>query len=1031
MSRVPHELIRASAGTGKTYQLTNRYLRLLFETESPERIIALTFTRKAAGEFFEKIFHRLASAAATPEASAELGAQLGLVLSPAHCLAALRLLLDRMHRLQLSTYDSFFARIVQAFPFELGLSASPRMLNDQQRQELMLQTQRALLELEEGEEERLRDFWHAFKLATLGREEKRSSELLNSYIDEHQNLYLENPDAQAWGVARRIWGGACPWAGPAPDFRALAIRFGEVLPWKSLTTAQAKDWREFLTALCEWKPPTPLTKDLLKFAKKFAAVYKDLLRGKAEISIRKKQQLGAEECALAAELTRALIWSELEPRLKATQGLHALVHIFEVLYRESVRGQGLLTISDMTRLLCGQGAEDSGLANEEFRMQLDYRLDSSFDHWLLDEFQDTSHSQWRAISNLVDEVLQDVEGRRSFFAVGDTKQCLYMWRGSDDKLFDRIWNRYQACLEQRTLSESYRSAPAVLDMVNSVFGAQAALAEVVGPVTCERWARMWTEHISAGRLREVSGHAAWLCAADEDKECTEELRKLLFAIDPIQRGLSVAILTQTNDQAKELVDFIRAHTEMPCSLAAEVKPGADNAATVALASLLQVVAHPGDSLAWKHLAMSALATLLSKTLLRVQAQGGVSALVEQGCVLVQSNLALADEFSLERLDHCRDAARDFDARGEVDLDLFLRELESLSIRETDIPGQLAVMTIHKAKGLDWDIVILPQLKSNSLRIARRGMGIKRDAAGEIEWVLQMPPKDFALADPVLEEQLRANEDDAAFENLCLLYVAMTRARRGLYVLTEGPRDSESMNYLKLLGLALGDQLANFTVGEQTFSGLWESGQGDWFCEKTGPEQESAETLTAQVLHPDEWLHGSSPTPVVPSQHAESMDYGLSLSDEAKAEAAMLFGSEVHRALQQLEWLPEDAAGDAAWISSLQPPLNERGQKSVLAALARPEFRRYFIKPSAEARVWREQAFELLDGNNWISGRVDRAILQYAEGPLLERVTIVDFKTTAARKREIFQTQLEGYCRSFSKLLGLPESQISAEIAFVE
>ena len=63
MTPLTHEFIQASAGTGKTYQLTNRYLRLLFLTHEPEKIIALTFTRKAAGEFFEKIFRRLAEGA--------------------------------------------------------------------------------------------------------------------------------------------------------------------------------------------------------------------------------------------------------------------------------------------------------------------------------------------------------------------------------------------------------------------------------------------------------------------------------------------------------------------------------------------------------------------------------------------------------------------------------------------------------------------------------------------------------------------------------------------------------------------------------------------------------------------------------------------------------------------------------------------------------------------------------------------------------------------------------------------------------
>ena len=66
MKRIPNTMIRASAGTGKTYQLTNRFIRLLLFGAAPERIIALTFTRKAAGEFFEGILDKLAKAADGP-----------------------------------------------------------------------------------------------------------------------------------------------------------------------------------------------------------------------------------------------------------------------------------------------------------------------------------------------------------------------------------------------------------------------------------------------------------------------------------------------------------------------------------------------------------------------------------------------------------------------------------------------------------------------------------------------------------------------------------------------------------------------------------------------------------------------------------------------------------------------------------------------------------------------------------------------------------------------------------------------------
>ena len=69
---------------------------------------------------------------------------------------------------------------------------------------------------------------------------------------------------------------------------------------------------------------------------------------------------------------------------------------------------------------------------------MNFRLDSSFDHWLLDEFRDTSRLQWQALRDLVDEIIQSDSGRRSFFYVGDTKQAIYSWRGGDPRLFDEV-----------------------------------------------------------------------------------------------------------------------------------------------------------------------------------------------------------------------------------------------------------------------------------------------------------------------------------------------------------------------------------------------------------------------------------------------------------------------------------------------------------------------------------------------------------------------------------------------------------------
>src|SRR5476649_1370545 len=125
MKPIGHRMILASAGSGKTYALTNRFVRLLALGVPPERIAALTFTRKAAGEFFDEILTKLARAARDGEYAGVIAGKIGMPsLGSAEFGRMLRATADAMPRLNLGTLDGFFARIVQTFPFELGLGRS-------------------------------------------------------------------------------------------------------------------------------------------------------------------------------------------------------------------------------------------------------------------------------------------------------------------------------------------------------------------------------------------------------------------------------------------------------------------------------------------------------------------------------------------------------------------------------------------------------------------------------------------------------------------------------------------------------------------------------------------------------------------------------------------------------------------------------------------------------------------------------------------------------------------------------------------
>ena len=110
-----NEVIRASAGTGKTFALSNRFLRLLASGAECETILATTFTRKAAGEILDRIVQRLAKAALNEDEATILAQQLDWKMDKLRAQDLLRELIENLHRLQISTLDAFFYRIAQSF----------------------------------------------------------------------------------------------------------------------------------------------------------------------------------------------------------------------------------------------------------------------------------------------------------------------------------------------------------------------------------------------------------------------------------------------------------------------------------------------------------------------------------------------------------------------------------------------------------------------------------------------------------------------------------------------------------------------------------------------------------------------------------------------------------------------------------------------------------------------------------------------------------------------------------------------------
>src|SRR5262245_11416936 len=189
----PHVVIRASAGTGKTYQLAVRFIGLLAAGARPDEILATTFTRKAAGEILDRVLHWLARAAADETVWKELAEKIGdQSLTREKCRDLLIATVRRLHALRVGTLDSYFLQVATGFGQELGLPPGWSICEEQA--DALLRDEAIELLLSRGKLADLLTLVHAL---TKGAAARSVSRLARDTVTSLLELYRETTP-EAW-----------------------------------------------------------------------------------------------------------------------------------------------------------------------------------------------------------------------------------------------------------------------------------------------------------------------------------------------------------------------------------------------------------------------------------------------------------------------------------------------------------------------------------------------------------------------------------------------------------------------------------------------------------------------------------------------------------------------------------------------------------------------------------------------------------------------------------------------------------------
>ena len=1110
-------VVAAGAGSGKTTVLAARYVRLL-ETgrmESGERvgcrnILVLTFTRKAAAEMYGRIYGALAEAAAKAAAST---ADPDLAAHLASCLSD-------FSQAQISTFDSFAARIARSGSARFGVA--PDFAIDEERARKAASELALSFLLERREDEAVREL-----VSALGFEGVREDVLAALAVDRMS--VSSPPDFAAFHAAQ---GPRLAAMESAARDELLDMRAG-VLEYAGLkTTDTSKRWLDAMSA-----EPGNDDESFTAFAASLEGLRKPGSNSKDDLS--RYLSGAADDIRKAAGAYRGIVATKAAHPSRL--GLYRLLDDYRARWDVARRRAGALSFHDVARL-----ALDTLEADDELRRY----YQGLYRYAMIDEFQDDNELQKRLLFIIAGDGRGNLAKDKLFF-VGDEKQSIYLFRGADVSVFRRLSKELGT--EDIPLSRNFRSEPGVIDMINAIFPSvmaprderrghedyearfeELASREATGGVTPRfvylelpyRGGRAAGAGGPDGETR-LAGREAAECEAWEVARIVRDVVEsgsLLVAdrkagaARPARYG-DFAILLRSTGKQVHFEKYLRLlgvpyASENACGLFSE-------AAACDIYYALRLALYPDDRNALAAYLRSPFAGLSDEAIVRILLEAGgpgfdplgaeAEALVPEadraghrrGAATIARLSARVDRESIaasvsylwfeagyraallrdpvasafeEHFELVHSMAAAADERGSC-LAAFVGELELLvgapDKLEIDLPRDsssgVRIMTVHKSKGLEFPIVVLPQANNAGSDRSAREAWFWDDEIGPTF----KPPAAIGARsrNAFFDHSKERREAMEAAELKRLLYVALTRAESHVIVTATESRneDSKGRSFRSLLASGLGlfeppSPLASSegappsaeaqapTLDLPSFGRL--SALDSGALVGLIPERSDIEYFAlvgGARRSPGDERATLRAAAAIPAFERRAVSANVSVTDIAEGAAATAPGMEggkaldVDPALAPPASLPPTAWGELVHeaLESRQAPAGGRDRPFPSAALrdrledalgsaaaatkavARAEaLAEVFARSElgARAAASREKAVELevaiaLDpaplSPRWARGVIDLAFVE------ADRVVVVDYKTDVTIRPAGHAAQLGAYARAAEAIFGKP------------
>ncbi|MBT4060459.1 MAG: UvrD-helicase domain-containing protein [Lentimicrobiaceae bacterium] len=1011
------DVYKSSAGSGKTTTLVNEYLKIALKNpHSFRHILAITFTNKAANEMKERVISVLKELSSKDiKNSPKLFDLIQYLNYDEFTLMdkskyLLSLILNNYDDFAISTIDSFIHRIIRTFASDVSLPQNFEVVID--KSDLIPQILKGLYG-KVGKDITLTNFLVGFVMSEADEENNydptsRLIDFIDYQINEDGFFEIKKIDNLSLKQLNKIISAL---KSEINKLKSNIIeKSNEALNICSDRNLEAEDFYQgnrgiykYFTNLSEFK-----ISDEKLFPGKNAI--KTITEGNwysSKVDNHKKELIDSitEELGNLFEITKKKLESYLHFRLLFSKIYSlALIHEIRKLFFEFTDKSGKIHISEFNKRISNQISDQPVPFIYE-------RLGRKYRYFLLDEFQDTSILQWQNLLPLIEESLS--QGNKNLL-VGDAKQAIYRFRNGEVELFanlPELYNREKTNLKiesentlkrffnSKSLDTNYRSREQIIEFNNDFF-------EVVSSNLSQRTKTIYSELKQNFPSKVKNGGIVSIRFSDYKSESFEEtklskIKSIIKEANKKNYGLDqICILCRTKKNASQIFEYLISNkidvvsneslllTNSPGVrlLVAFLKLNQNPNNQIALAEFIDGFIKFSDNSLEFNTEYSELTKFKLENLEPIFLRYNVDTstkMISAYSVFEMVEFALRSFSSSDTTDIFIQYFLDFVFENNIDLDEFLSLWESkknkIFISMPENIAAVQIMTIHKAKGLDFPIVIV-DAENRAPKTTKSEYWEPLNIEGISDLKVGLMPINKKLNLIGRGDIYEIEEHKSELDFLNLIYVAFTRPKHALYII--GETNSK-------------DQFSKYLIDYLDHKRLWEKDKVEYEFGSLPLNSEDSEISNGLILNKfvsEDWTKLISVAP------SENIKLDLISSKSSRA-----YGKLIHRILASIYYEYDlyttfANISDSEILSSSEIDIIK---DLVSRVIAHPELKRYF----QEDLIIKNETEILLEDGTTV--RPDKVVIDKV------KLTIIDYKTGEEKNEDILQ--IKGYKKVFQNL----------------